>query len=229
LEVQVVEKFKRYDSRDIQKLKHELPHLSNANQSRGPAGHGSVAWVGYNKDPCKAKYLAKCGIRDDSDFQECEVSNGGWSPHGTVSPTSLSMSQSEPAVGLDRMFKIGCLPKGLRKPRISCNERYLEQKLGLVPEVAPKMNKSVLSGLRQTGSLKELMYVGVSHDGQGRRAYLQARGKIMPQDRLVQPLTAAAVVGWNSYAGRGKIIDGRPAPVLIPDNRRHLETQFAIE
>jgi len=43
---------------------------------------------------------------------------------------------------------------------------------------------------------EQLLFEGVSREGEGRRKYLQERGKMMPQERFNEPQTAAQEVGW---------------------------------
>eukprot|EP00439_Symbiodinium_sp_Y106_P023503 s5088_g2.t2 len=183
LEVRVVEKFKRHNARYMDGWKESLPHLSKPATSAPPAGRGGVSWIGQNPDPCRAKYLLKQGVVPLPPAVEQKPS-----PSQAVGVLSeLSHSQSAPVLQ----------KRGHRQlEMMSCNEHYIEQRLKLEDE----------QQLRSGPDMKELIYHGVSHDHQGRRAYLQARRRLWPQDRLPAPVTSAAEVGWQSYAGPDKIV-----------------------
>jgi hypothetical protein len=62
LEIECVEKFKVNDSNNMKACAKLYPHLAKPAPSVTAPGKGGVNWVGLNPDPCKAKYLAKCGI-----------------------------------------------------------------------------------------------------------------------------------------------------------------------
>jgi len=52
----------KFDSQYSDDKKREYPDLVKPPPAIGAAGTGGVEWVGLNVDPCKAKWLAKCGI-----------------------------------------------------------------------------------------------------------------------------------------------------------------------
>jgi len=174
------------------------------------SGMGGVTYVGCNPDPCVAKFLIKQGASRPK--QSMRV-----------------VDASEPAQRLDKQTRAYSMPVlaaarstgawahensvAIRKLEdMSCNEHYIEQRLKLRPNPLKEH-----SALMQTGTplavQKELIYNGVSHDGQGRAAYLAARRKLMPQRRLAKPVTSAAEVGWRCYAGPKKIIGRQLDPV----------------
>eukprot|EP00929_Paragymnodinium_shiwhaense_P013238 TRINITY_DN121104_c0_g1_i1.p1 TRINITY_DN121104_c0_g1~~TRINITY_DN121104_c0_g1_i1.p1 ORF type:complete len:198 (-),score=17.05 TRINITY_DN121104_c0_g1_i1:118-711(-) len=103
-------------------------------------------------------------------------------------------------------------PQQRQLDKQSCNAHYLEQRLKL-----PESLQEESDPLRRTcvfrGKTEELIYHGVSHDERGRKAYLHARKKVMPQERLNHPPTANAEVGWHCYAGKGRLIGRQLAPI----------------
>ncbi|CAE7287578.1 Man1b1 [Symbiodinium microadriaticum] len=189
LEVRVVEKFKKHNARYMDGWKESLPHLSKPATSVPPAGRGGVSWIGQNPDPCRAKYLLKQGVvpLPPAAEQKPSPSQAPSDAEPASSRSELTHSQSAPVLQ----------KRGHRQlEMMSCNEHYIEQRLKLEDE----------QQLRSGPDMKELIYHGVSHDHQGRRAYLQARRRLWPQDRLPAPVTSAAEVGWRSYAGPDKIV-----------------------
>ncbi|CAE7425298.1 ATp6v1fnb [Symbiodinium sp. CCMP2592] len=195
--VRVVEKFKRHNARYMDGWKECLPHLSKPATSAPPAGRGGVSWIGQNPDPCRAKYLLKQGVVPLPPAVEQKPSQAESEGEPASSRSELSHSQSAPVLQ----------KRGHRQlEMMSCNEHYIEQRLKLEDE----------QQLRSGPDMKELIYHGVSHDHQGRRAYLQARRRLWPQDRLPAPVTSAAEVGWQSYAGPDKIVGKQLDPVPPP-------------
>lgn len=45
---------------------------------------------------------------------------------------------------------------------------------------------------------QEIIYMGISKDGLGRKGFLRERSKLFPQDKFNEPITSAQEVGWYS-------------------------------
>lgn len=106
---------------------------------------------------------------------------------------SLSKSTSEPQLSL-------MTPP---KKYITSTQHFLGQSLGLVesPHLSPIKQAARERSLDPTelrrGS-KELLYFGVSSEGEGRKAYLKSRSHKGPQERFGRQVTEASVVGWTA-------------------------------
>ncbi|CAE8634231.1 unnamed protein product [Polarella glacialis] len=59
LEIEVFERFRRWDLKGSERLREKYPHLVKPRPGLGAPGTGSVKWVGLNPDPCRAKFLEK--------------------------------------------------------------------------------------------------------------------------------------------------------------------------
>eukprot|EP00928_Gymnodinium_smaydae_P027215 TRINITY_DN21108_c0_g2_i1.p2 TRINITY_DN21108_c0_g2~~TRINITY_DN21108_c0_g2_i1.p2 ORF type:complete len:277 (+),score=57.52 TRINITY_DN21108_c0_g2_i1:143-973(+) len=99
--------------------------------------------------------------------------------------------------------------------KMSTHGHFLDQRYHVGGEFGSR-------AVEETKDLKELVYYGVSHEGEGKKAYLKNRSLIMPQDRFYQPHTSAAEVGWGSYVGPnvfvGKQLErmqGKPSTLVI--------------
>jgi len=90
--------------------------------------------------------------------------------------------------------------------RMSSHEHYLEQRLHCGNQFGTKCTADVQD-------LKEKIYFDVSHHGNGRAAYLDARSKIMPQDKFHEPDSCSHEIGWRCYAGPGKHIGKQLKPI----------------
>jgi hypothetical protein len=244
----------KYDTQYADDKRREYPHLEKPAPGMGAPGTGGVEWVGLNVDPCKAKWLAKCGIvrgegaLADTGKRAEAPAKKGFSLSGYLSTEALpyphwqgglhgpfdrpkterpqtesgmSHAQSLPSlVGSRRgAAKSQCSKRTsmhssvMTKASIanlvseemqrqlgdmSHHQHYLEQTMCLPG--APK----ILKPAPTPANLNELIYYGVSADGQGKKAYLDKRHRIMPQERSDAPITAAAEVGWQAYGGKGK-------------------------
>jgi len=73
LEIEVVRKFMKYDSQYADEDRIRRPDLVKPPPEVGAPGTGGVKWVGLNVDPCKAKWLAKCGINRGDNSKDGEV------------------------------------------------------------------------------------------------------------------------------------------------------------
>jgi len=62
LEIEVLNKFKRHEVAYNDERRKKYAQYIKDPPEVGAPGTGAVIWVGLNPDPCKAKYLAKCGI-----------------------------------------------------------------------------------------------------------------------------------------------------------------------
>lgn len=62
LEIEVLNKFKRFDKEYADHRREEYPGLVKPPPGIGASGAGGVEWIGLNQDPCQAKFLAKQGI-----------------------------------------------------------------------------------------------------------------------------------------------------------------------
>jgi len=177
----------------------------------------------------KAKYLLKQGVvplppaveQKPSPSQAVGVlflESSWWL---TTCLCSRAESEAEPASSRSELSHSQSAPvlqkRGHRQlEMMSCNEHYIEQRLKLEDEQQLRCRSRHSCATLSGPDMKELIYHGVSHDHQGRRAYLQARRRLWPQDRLPAPVTSAAEVGWQSYAGPDKIVGKQLDPVPPP-------------
>mmetsp|Transcript_108594 Transcript_108594/g.339720 ORF Transcript_108594/g.339720 Transcript_108594/m.339720 type:complete len:165 (-) Transcript_108594:135-629(-) len=77
--------------------------------------------------------------------------------------------------------------------RTSCQLNYLDQTLGIAK------NPHVPTAPVET-SPDELLRYGVSHEGQGRDAYLRLKGRTGPSERYGRQVTSSHEIGWTSRA-----------------------------
>lgn len=245
LEIEVLNKFKENDHRNVEEWMRKLPHLVKPCPPVGAPGKGGVNWVGLNADPCKAKYLAKCGITLPPPAAPCQPPStrlrsaksrdGGPARSGTGSvrlATSSTMPDLVPGTGASLASKsqrsTHVSRRSLNSVLTSKSVQDLVQK-----EVRKQLNKRSCHehyleqklhfgdefGTKSTDDvtdLKEKLYYGVSQTGDGRDAYLKARHKIMPQDRFYEPASVSQDVGWFNYLGPGKFV-GKQLKTLDPD------------
>mmetsp|Transcript_6783 Transcript_6783/g.12036 ORF Transcript_6783/g.12036 Transcript_6783/m.12036 type:complete len:289 (+) Transcript_6783:115-981(+) len=260
LEIEVFEKFKKYESKFTAEKAAQNPHLVRPAPSIGQAGNGCVNWVGLNPDPCKAKYLEKQGIIpgmpkkvEHKPEPKIKRKTDMYSIPLQTAPPTGAPSRAPTAVGTGLLTRVESAPPAtamtsmtdatqrtsqsslhsrasikslvekavshqlqkLTRPLddMSSHEHYIEQKL----RVGERPPLSRFGNFRPStdklpDDLRELIYYGVSANQQGRRAYLEHRSRIMPQDKLERPEKDADNIGWDCYAGPGKFVGSQLKP-----------------
>jgi len=97
--------------------------------------------------------------------------------------------------------------------KLSWVNHFLEQRM-VLPGILPQKHFTTLGAYPTTGAqkpddLEELIYSGVSHNHEGRFAYLGARALMDPQQRTDLPATSAQEIAW-------RVKEGKPAMCLNP-------------
>lgn len=184
----------------------------------GAAGRGGVGWIGLNPDPCKAKFLAKQkvagrGLRPIS-APSLGRAQSTATPQRSAAAVDLGhgdVQQTEAAA--QRKPRPSSVPSGGRYGRqsgrsqkISSHQHFIEQKLELPEAIKSDIFEKPMHGEKpkhmDADRMREMLYLGVSYHGEGRQAYLQARAKIVPQDRSKKPLTTLSGLGWDHSRGK---------------------------
>ncbi|CAD7936380.1 unnamed protein product [Amoebophrya sp. A120] len=142
--------------------------------------------------------------------------NRKWADEALLRETLARARSTEPAPREEvTTFNVQSQNEGALK-RCSSAEHYLCQKMGLVDNPFDKQrNRSRGSGMSNTGStaftnrkmnefplpgnmtIEDLLYFGVSCEGEGRHAYLKKRKAIDWQEKSRFPLLASQEVGWT--------------------------------
>merc|ERR1719440_1830953 len=89
--------------------------------------------------------------------------------------------------------------------KISSVAHFLDQSKGLV-EPAWQSGPRPQPGPRAKDDPQELLYSGVTQEGEGRFGYLKSRKALFPQEKLEQPETSFQEIGWRVYLEPGKFI-----------------------
>eukprot|EP00746_Dinoflagellata_sp_MGD_P162084 gnl/MRDRNA2_/MRDRNA2_89489_c0_seq1.p1 gnl/MRDRNA2_/MRDRNA2_89489_c0~~gnl/MRDRNA2_/MRDRNA2_89489_c0_seq1.p1 ORF type:complete len:212 (+),score=43.30 gnl/MRDRNA2_/MRDRNA2_89489_c0_seq1:68-703(+) len=188
LEQEVVQKFMRFDSQYAEEKKKKFPHLVRGLPGPNDPGKGSVIWVGLNPDPCAAKWKAKMGL----------------STAGASSMPNLHEEQ-------DNGLTSATMKRRRNLAKISSVEHFLEQSTKLIEPTwtsGPRPKPCP----RAVENPQEMLYAGVTSEGEGRYGYLKHRKALFPQEKRDLPETCFQEVGWNVYLGEGKFVAKVPRP-----------------
>lgn len=214
----MLERFNRHDSKFVRARREVYPHLVKEVPAAGAAGRGGVGWIGLNPDPCKAKLLAKQKVagralrpisaphlgRAQSTVTLQRSAAAIDAGHGNVQQTEAASKREPRPSSVPSGGRYG--RRSGRSQNISSHQHFIEQKLELPEAITSDIFKKPLQGDEpkhmNADSMREMLYLGVSYHGQGRRAYLRARAKIMPQDRSKAPLTTLSGLGWDYSRGK---------------------------
>lgn len=184
LEQEVVEKFKRFDTKYAEEKKKKFPHLVKGLPGPNDPGKGSVIWVGLNADPCAAKFKAKQGLTSHA-------------PSGTASmpnlPTSSGFGLSDATMKRRRnLAQISSIAHFLDQSKRLCEPAWIS---GPRPMPGPLVTE-------ETDDPQELLYSGVTQQEEGRYGYLKMRKTLFPQEKAETPVTCFQEVGWSVYMGK---------------------------
>jgi len=227
LEIEVLNKFKRHDVSAADALRTMYPQYIKDPPAVGDPGNGSVIWVGLNPDPCKAKYLEKCGLTQGPKKARpvsapCGGEQGKPGVCGKLTrPSSVppgGRSAGEPrgdemVAGQMVRTRASSSPAGRRNAKehrnlaaTSSQVHFLEQRLklpGILPaETFTSLGAWPVRGAAKPDNIDELLYNGVSQSQEGRHAYLKARSLIDPQKKFRTPATTNQEIAWQVHLGK---------------------------
>jgi hypothetical protein len=210
-----VEKFKRFDTTYAEEKKKKFPHLVKGLPGPNDPGKGSVIWIGLNPDPCAAKWKAKMGITSTSSMPNLPIFDEE-RPASTSSSAKLrSPSATGGQLAATAQSAFGLTSASMKRrrdlARMSSIAHFLDQSKGLVDN-AWNSGPRPQPGPRGREDPQELLYAGVTQDGEGRYGYLKTRKALFPQEKTEMPETCFQEVGWKLYLGKGSFHANLPRP-----------------